>query len=182
MAFLFVYYAIWSAGQGNGVFIERVKALSQPGGDKAETVRQFFFLVLGLILLILGAKLIVNSGIKIAGRYGISEIIIGITLITAGTALPELFTSIAALIKQKAEISMGNVIGSTIFNIFVILGAVIVISPITVPVALLNFDLLFLILFTLILVTLLRTSDRIIRVEGALLLAAYAGYIFYLVN
>lgn len=182
MAFLFVYYAIWSAGQGNGDFIDKIKALSKPGDGRKETVRQAFFLLLGIILLVLGARLIVNAGTGVAEHYGISEIIIGVTLITIGTALPEIFASIAALIKQRAEISMGNVIGSTIFNIFVILGIVMIICPIAVPIALINFDLLFLILFTLILVTLLRTSDRIVRIEGAILLLSYAGYIAYLIN
>lgn len=181
MAFLFIYYAIWSAGQNNGELINKIRALKQAGDGKTETVRQFFFLILGLILLILGAKFIVSSAVSIAGRYGVNEIVIGVTLITMGTALPELFASITALIKQRAEISFGNVIGSTIFNIFVILGVVLMITPIIVPAYLINFDLLFLILFTLILVTLLRASDRMVRIEGAVLLLSYIGYIAYLV-
>jgi len=181
MAFLYVYYAIWSAGQGDGSLIERIRTLRHSTDNKEETVKQFFYLLLGLILLILGARLLVNSGISFAKYFGVSDIIIGITIITIGTALPELFTSITALIKKRIEISLGNVIGSTVFNIFIILGVVLVISPIIVPLDLINFDLLFLILFTLILITLLRTSDRVARLEGAVLLLAYFGYIGYLV-
>lgn len=183
MAFLFIYYAIWSAGQGSTGIINRIKMFRQTDSadGKTETAKHFFNLILGLILLILGARLLVNSGISLAKHFGVSDIIIGITLITIGTATPELFTSIAALIKKRTEISLGNVIGSTIFNIFVILGVVLVITPISVPTGLINFDLLFLILFTLILITLLRTSDRMARIEGAILLVSYLGYIGYLI-
>jgi cation:H+ antiporter len=179
MAFLFIYYAVWSAGQGGGM-IEKIKSILSSGDDRAEVVRQFFFLILGLILLVLGARFLVNSSVYFARHFGVSEIIIGITLVTVGTTSPELFTSIAALIKRKTEISLGNVIGATIFDIFIILGVVSVISPIIVPVSLINFDLLFLILFALIFVTLLHTSDRITRIEGAILLISYFSYIGFL--
>lgn len=180
MAFLFIYYAIWSAGQGRGKIMGKIAVLLS-NDDRGEAVRQFCYLILSLLLLLIGAKLLVNSGIFFAKHFGVSDIIIGITLVTLGTALPELFASLAALIKKQAEISLGNVIGTTIFNIFVILGVVSVISPIIVPAGLINFDLLFLILFTLILVTLLRTSDRIARIEGAILLISYFFYIGFLI-
>jgi len=181
MAFLFIYYAVWSAGQGRGRMVEKIKVILSSGDEREEIVRQSFFLVLGLILLILGARFLVNSGVNFARYFGVDDIIIGITLITLGTTSPELFTSITALIKKQTEISLGNVIGATIFNIFIILGVVSVISPIIVPASLINFDLLFLILFALIFVTLLRTSDRIARLEGAILLISYLAYISFLV-
>jgi len=181
MAFLFIYYAIWSAGQGRIRVIEKVKTALALDSDRGEIIRQFFYLILSLLLLILGAKFLVTSGVNFARYFNVSEIVIGITLVTLGTASPEILTSIAALIKKKTEISLGNVIGTTIFNIFIILGMVAVISPVVVPLALINFDLLFLILLTLILVTLLRTSDRIARVEGAILLVSYFLYISFLI-
>jgi cation:H+ antiporter len=183
MAFLYIYYAIWSAGQGDGGIVERIKIIQKTHADKEEVVKQFFYLVLGLILLIIGARFLVNSGIGIAKYFGVNDIIIGITIITVGTAMPEIWTSLTALVKKSAEISLGNVIGSTVFNIFVIFGIVLVISrsPIIVPISIINFDLLFLILLTLILVTLLRTSDRIARFEGVILLVSYFSYIIYLI-
>lgn len=181
MAFLFIYYAVWSAGQAEREINGRVKSFVKDSVNKVETVKNFFNFILGLILLIIGAKFLVSSGVSLAEYFGISQVIIGITLISFGTVMPELFTSITAIIKKQAEISLGNVIGSTIFNVFVILGIVIIISPIIIPASIISFDLLFLIILTLILVTLLRTNDRIARIEGLILLITYFGYIAYLI-
>lgn len=84
----------------------------------------------GLLLLVVGADLLVDSATTIAREFGISEAVIGLTIVAVGTSLPELATSVVAALRRQTEISVGNVIGSNIFNIFGILGVTAMISPI----------------------------------------------------
>ena len=141
------------------------------------------FIVVGLSLLIIGGRLVVNSAIAIAQDFGISEKIIALTIVAAGTSLPELVTSIVAASKQKSDIAIGNVIGSNIFNILFILSVSGLISPIAFNPNF-NAELLLLIGGTLLLTIFMFTSKKmkIDRWEGAVLLGIFVVYTIYLIN
>lgn len=133
---------------------------------------------LGLIALFFGGKYLVDGAVVIAKYLGMSEKVIGLTIIAVGTSLPELATSVVAAYRKKADIAVGNIVGSNIFNIFFVLGTTSVISPISFdPSA--NFDILVTILASvlLFLATITFRKQRIDRIEGVVFLLIYTGYI-----
>jgi cation:H+ antiporter len=136
-------------------------------------------MIAGLGLLILGANLFVQSAVAVAKIFNVSDAIIGLTIVAIGTSLPELITSIVASYKKEADIAIGNVVGSNIFNILGILGITAIIIPIS-SVGISYIDLGVMLIFAIILFPLSRTGFSISRLEGSLLLAGYAAYIFYL--
>lgn len=140
-------------------------------------------IIIGLGALVAGGKLVVNSAVEIATVLGVSEKIIGLTIVAAGTSLPELATSIVAAAKRKSDIAVGNIIGSNVFNIFLILSVSSLIRPISYNISF-NADLLLLTGGTLLLFFAMFTGKRhkLDRWEAILLLAAYAIYTFYLLN
>jgi len=139
------------------------------------------FIVLGLTLLVVGGKLVVNSAVEIATFLGVSQAVIGLTIVAAGTSLPELATSIVATLKKNNDIAIGNVIGSNIFNIFLILGISSVIRPIPFNVKF-NFDMYLLIFGTLLLIIAMFVGKKsqLSRWQAGILFAIYLGYIISL--
>ena len=137
------------------------------------------FMVVGLGLLILGADLFVQSAVAIAKMFNVSDAIIGLTIVSIGTSLPELITSVVASFKRESDIIMGNVIGSNIFNILSILGITAIIIPIR-SAGITYVDLGVMIFVAIILLPLSKSGFLITRLEGALLLLGYAGYMYYL--
>jgi cation:H+ antiporter len=138
------------------------------------------FLVAGLALLIFGANLFVQSAVAIAKLFNVSDAIIGLTIVAVGTSLPELITSVVAAYKKEADIAIGNVVGSNIFNILGILGITALIVPIN-AVGISYIDLGIMLLTAIILFPLSRTGFSISRLEGAFLLAGYVFYIYHLI-
>lgn len=136
----------------------------------------------GLAMLIGGGELVVDSAIDIAHHYGLSEKLIGLTILAAGTSLPELATSCVAAYKKNTDIAIGNVVGSNIFNIFFILGITAFVSPIQYNAAM-NFDLQVLMASTILLMVFMFTlnTHKLDRWEAMLMLAAYISYTIYLV-
>ncbi|MBA3985892.1 MAG: calcium/sodium antiporter [Flavobacteriales bacterium] len=147
------------------------------------TLKAILFIVIGLAGLVIGGQLIVTSATSIAQSFGLSERVIGLTIVSIGTSLPELATSIVAVRKKNVDIAIGNVVGSNIFNIFFVLGVSAFITPVVVASAsfidiLLNIVagiLLFLFVFT-------GKYRRIDRWEGIVLLTLYVGYLIYLIG
>jgi cation:H+ antiporter len=139
-------------------------------------------ILFGLAGLVAGGRLVVDSAIHIATGLGISEKIIGLTIIAAGTSLPELATSVVAAVKKNNDIAVGNIIGSNIFNIFLILGISSVIRPLSYDRAF-NTDIYFLALGTLALFVMMFTGGRkkLDRWEAALLLVAFVFYTIFFV-
>lgn len=138
------------------------------------------FIIVGLALLLIGANLFVQSAVAIAKIFNVSDAIIGLTVVAIGTSLPELITSIVAAYKKEADIAIGNVVGSNIFNILGILGITALVIPIS-SVGISYVDLGVMLFTAIILFPLSRTGFSISRLEGAFLLAGYAGYIYYLI-
>ncbi|RYD01678.1 hypothetical protein N752_29320 [Desulforamulus aquiferis] len=139
-----------------------------------------FYAVGGMVGIILGANLVVKGSTSIALQLGMSETLVGLTIIAFGTSLPELITSITAALKKESEIAIGNIVGSNIFNILFILSISSVITPLTVEDKYL-FDAIIMIIYTLILFFFSLTHHRVNRVEGIILSASYIGYVGYII-
>lgn len=137
----------------------------------------------GLGALIAGGRLVVTSAVDIARVMGMSEKLIGLTIVAAGTSLPELATSVVAAIKKNNDIAVGNIVGSNIFNIFLILGVSSVINPVSFN-TVFNIDILLLTIGTLLLFFAMFTGrkHKLDRWEAILLLSIYIGYTVYLVG
>lgn len=138
------------------------------------------FMIVGLGLLIFGANLFVQSAVAIAKLFYVSDAVIGLTIVAVGTSLPELITSIVASIKKEADIALGNVVGSNIFNILSILGITAIIIPIS-SAGISYVDSGIMLITAIVLLPLSKTGLSISRLEGALLLFGYAVYIYYLI-
>ena len=130
---------------------------------------------LGLIGLIYGSDLLVKNAIIIAQQLGMSEAMIGLTIVAAGTSVPELATSVVAAVKRQSDIAIGNVIGSNIFNILLILGTAGAIHPIETP-DINILDSLFLLGTGLMLWLFMKGGTKITRLQGIIFLLAYIGY------
>ncbi len=141
------------------------------------------FVIFGIGLLILGSRWLVNSSIEIARAFNVSELIIGLTIIAAGTSLPEVATSVVASIKGERDIAVGNVVGSNIFNILLVLGLSSILSGSGIPVndAALNFDVPVMIAVAVACLPIFFTGNLIDRWEGILFLVYYIIYTGYLV-
>ncbi|MFQ3595041.1 MAG: calcium/sodium antiporter [Sphingomonadaceae bacterium] len=133
----------------------------------------------GLFLIIIGGKLLVDSAITLARVLGMSESVIGLTIVAVGTSLPELVTSVIAALRKQSDIAVGNVLGSNIYNILGIGGATGLIVPTAFPPDMLGID-LFVMLGSAIALFLFALDRSVSRLEGALLLAAYVGYTAWL--
>jgi cation:H+ antiporter len=133
--------------------------------------------LIGLMLVLVGASWLVNSAISIAHALGVNESIVGLTVVAAGTSMPELVTSLVAAIRRQADIAIGNIIGSNIFNVLGILGATAVVEPIPVPEQIRGFDGYFMCAVTLVFIAASITGRRISRGEGAVFLLCYCAYL-----
>jgi cation:H+ antiporter len=134
----------------------------------------------GLALVIIGGHFLVEGAVAFARSHGVSETVIGLTIVAVGTSMPELVTSVMAAIRKETDVAFGNIVGSNIYNILGIGGATALIAPTAVPAEIVGFDNFVMIAASLLLVAFATTGRRIERWEGALLVAAYAGYIAWL--
>ena len=146
-----------------------------------EIIKQLAILIVGFTLLVKGADLFVDGASGIAKKFGISELIIGLTIVAMGTSAPEAAVSIAAAAKGSAGISIGNVIGSNIMNIFIILGVVAAIVPLKIERSTVRYEMPFTILVTAVFV-LMGRDGLITRLDGAILWAGLLLYIAYLLR
>jgi cation:H+ antiporter len=133
----------------------------------------------GLGILVLGSSLLVEHSVILAKALGVSEAVIGLTIVAAGTSMPELATSVVAAFRKQPDIAIGNIIGSNIFNILAILGTSSLIAPLHAP-GIASRDYLAMIAATVLLIPLLYTGRLLHRLEGALLLSLYGVYLLYL--
>jgi cation:H+ antiporter len=165
-------YTLWAA--------HREAAAVQAEAEAAGPLwRDVAFVAGGLALLAGGAHLLVSGAVSIAERAGLSEAVIGLTILAAGTSLPELATSVVAALRGQSDLAIGNVVGSNIFNVLGILGVTALARPL-VPGGIGPVDLGVMCVLAVALLPLLRTGFRLDRWEGGLLLLAYAGYLAHL--
>jgi cation:H+ antiporter len=146
-------------------------------------VKNLGFIIGGLVLLVLGSRWLVDSAITIARSLGVSELLIGLTIVAAGTSLPELATSVVATIRGERDIAVGNVLGSNIFNILAVLGLSAIVSPggINVSESILQFDAPVAIAVAFACLPIFYSGGKIDRWEGFLFLAYYLAYTAYLI-
>ncbi len=144
---------------------------------------QILLIVVGLVLLVLGARWLVAAAVDFARALGISELVIGLTLVAAGTSLPEVATSVTAAIRGERDIAVGNVVGSNLFNILGVLGISAALAPdsLTVPASMLSFDLPVMVAVALACLPIFLTGNLIARWEGGLFFAYYVAYTAYLI-
>lgn len=134
----------------------------------------------GLALVVLGGYFLVGGAIDLARAIGISETIIGLTIVALGTSMPELVTSVMAALRKETDVAFGNIVGSNIYNILGIGGTTVLIAPAAVPAELVRFDNIVMVAVSVILVVFAYTGMRVSRWEGAFLLASYLGYLAWL--
>jgi len=172
----FTVLTLYAAKRGASVVAEAAadEAPSEPGGEG--TGKMALFVLAGLASLYVGGELFVAGARGIAELIGVSDRVIGLTIVAIGTSLPELAASMVAAARGHSSLAVGNVIGSNIFNIFLILGIVPMIRSIDTPMAAVQLDLYFLIGLTLFGAIVMRGDRRITRTEGVILLLAYAGF------
>ena len=135
------------------------------------------FLLLGLIGLPLGASLLVDNATIIAKEFGVSDTVIGLTLVAIGTSLPELATTVMAALRRQADVALGNVIGSNMFNLLAIIGVAGLVGPIQVDPAFLRFDLWVMLGASLLLIPVVYLGQNITRLWGIVLSVLYAVYL-----
>jgi cation:H+ antiporter len=132
----------------------------------------------GLAVVVIGGKLLVVGAIGFAQDIGISETVIGLTIVAIGTSLPELVTSVIAAIRRHGDMALGNILGSNIYNILAVAGVTALIAPTAIPPEIVRFDSLVMLAVSILLLVVARTGNRITRGEGAVLLACYGGYFY----
>ena len=137
------------------------------------------FVAGGLALLVVGSRFFVSSAVALARTAGMSDLVIGLTIVSAGTSLPELVTSLVAARRRHPDIAVGNIVGSIIFNVLGILGIAAVIRPQFLAPGVLAIDVPVMILAALALVPVIRSQGVISRREGLALLACYGGYLVF---
>ena len=146
--------------------------------------RALLWLVVGLVLLIVSSRLLVWGAVGIASGFGVSDLIIGLTIVAIGTSLPELASSVIAARKNEHDIALGNILGSNLFNTLAVVGIAGSIQPMTVGPEVFFRDIMVMAALTFSLFVLgygFKGQGRINRFEGAILLAVYIGYCSYLV-
>lgn len=178
-AILFVFFIIFMT-----ITIKESKSVdSQEENTQIKTIKVWqaiAFLLIGLACLILGSNIFVNGATKLATTLGISDAVIGLTIVAGGTSLPELATSVVAARKGNSGIAIGNVLGSNVFNILMILGITGMITPMSIH-GITQVDLTMLVVSMILLWLFSFTKYRIERWEGAILSILFIGYIIYLI-
>ena len=160
--------------------LQQIKLKVIPGNSEFRLGTAILITVISCASLVVGAHLLIDNAIIIAENFGVSERAISVSLIAVGTSLPELATSLVAAIKKEADISVGNIIGSNIFNILSVLGITAIVKPIEVSPLLRNFDLLWMLGISALLLLFMLPSrnSKLSRVEGCILFLIYILYIY----
>lgn len=178
MFVLFMIYSFKSSASGD----QNEESAESENGN-VNIVKSVLLIVCGLVGLVLGGRLFVNSGSDIARGFGVSDAFIGITVMAVGTSLPELAASVNAAIKKKGQMALGNVIGSNIFNILLILGTSSIIRPLTLGgITMIDMGMMILTTVMIMLSALLISKKEIKRGVGALFFMIYIAYIVYLAS
>lgn len=181
----YLYWAITSSRQEERAKAEaEAEALGEalPASSWTQILPQFAWVGIGLAMLIVGAGWFSDAAVEIARRLGVSELVIGLTIVSIGTSLPEVATSILAAVRGERDIAVGNVVGSNLFNIMAVLGITATFAPagIPIPEEALRFDLPVMIAVALACLPIFFTGHRIDRWEGCLFFGYFCAYTFHL--
>ncbi len=187
-AIFYTTFLIWQSRRETKEIVEEYKEeLEQaPYSSKKPTPQltaQLLFIAAGLGLLVFGSRLFVSGAVDLAKMMGVSDLVIGLTIVAAGTSLPEVATSVLASARGHTDIAVGNVIGSNIFNLFSVLGLTSLVAPSGLPVSpgTISVDLPVMLGVAMICLPVLHTGLRVSRLEGVLLFGLYLAYTAWLV-
>ncbi|MFC0471484.1 calcium/sodium antiporter [Halalkalibacter kiskunsagensis] len=173
---IFLYYVIEAARNSREASTVKEVDIEQTGSWG----KNILITVAGLAAIIFGGYLVVENSTEIAYRFGMSETLVGLTIVAIGSSLPELITSITAAMKKQSEIALGNIVGSSIFNILFVLGVASIISPLPVNDKLF-FDIIVLLILTVFLFIFSRTQYKVGKYEGMALTILYLVYLIYII-
>ncbi len=160
-------------------FASAVSARTLPSGSFGMALAT---VVAGVLLLVVGGRALVTGAVELARIAGMSERVIGLTVVAIGTSMPEVAASVVAAVRGRTDVAIANLLGSNIFNLLGILGITALIHPTVVSPAIRNSDMLWMLATSLLLFPVLRTGMRVTRLEGAILLAIYVVYVALLVR
>ena len=178
-----IAYVIYLIRSSRAEGAEHAAGFDEEYGDGPSTpFRDILAVLAGIGMLVVGSRLLLGASVAVAERLGISELVIGLTLIALGTSLPEIATSILAAVRGQRDIAVGNAVGSNVFNLLAVLGVSGIVAPGGIPVArgALDFDIPVMITVTVACLPIFFTGHLIARWEGALFLAYYVAYTTYL--
>jgi cation:H+ antiporter len=179
LVLLLLVYVIWMIRASR-------KAADQPGTHPVKVTtplwRSLVFVLAGIAGLAFGADLFVEGAVGIARTLGVSEQLIGVTIVAVGTSMPELVTSLLAALRKQSDISIGNLVGSNIFNLLGIIGISAMVLPISVDHTAFLMDLAAMAVIALLLYPLMRMGNKLGRWQGALLLIAYTAYVVMVIQ
>ena len=178
-----VYLIVQSRRESDAVNAEFASASGSGGRWMTKTPAQILLIIVGLAMLVAGSHWLVSASVAFAQALGVSDVVIGLTIVAAGTSMPEVATSLTAALRGERDIAVGNVVGSNTFNVLGCLGLAGVVAPegLPVPPSVLNFDLWVMIAVALTCVPVFASGREIARWEGAVLFAYYFAYAGYLV-
>lgn len=151
------------------------------GGGPRQLALSLAMAVGGIAITIFGARFLVDGAISLAKGLGVSDTIIGLTIVAVGTSMPELVTSVMAALRKHSDVAYGNIVGSNIFNVLFILGTTSIIQPIDIPAQIASFDIWVMLAATGLLVYFARTGATLQRWEGWVFLSSYIAYTGYLI-
>lgn len=184
---LYIAFLIWTvkgSKTSNAKDIAAEMAIENADIEEVNIPKSIIALIIGGIGIVIGGKMVVDSASSIATAWGMSDKLVGLTIVAMGTSLPELVTSAMAALKGEEDMALGNILGSNIFNILLIIGASSIISPILVS-STLVVDFIFLILITILIAILIFAhkgkEKRLGKLEGILFVALYIGYMSYII-
>jgi cation:H+ antiporter len=153
---------------------------SEPAVVTGTLPRHFALTVVGIAVLIGGSEMLVIGGVDLARRFGVSEALVGLTVVAFGTSLPELATSVVAVLKGQSEIGVGNVLGSNVFNLGLVIGTAFTIRPAAVPINVIRWDIPILVTATAVVGLFVLRDGCITRWEASFMLALFAAYLVFL--
>jgi cation:H+ antiporter len=178
---IFVYRMVAKSRKDEKVRSEANKDNEQEDVKTIPVWKSLTFVALGLIGLFFGAEWFVDGAIQIAASFGLSDAIIGVTVVAVGTSMPELIASVIAAVRKQADISIGNIIGSNIFNIFGVLGLTAIIHPIGVGKESVTFDGVWMVVVALLLFPMMYIGKALGRISGVILVVSYFVYIGWMI-
>ncbi|MCB9196197.1 MAG: calcium/sodium antiporter [Flavobacteriales bacterium] len=183
---ILIVYTIWMIRKSRKDEKKKIGELLEADEINADEKKQnplvaLGFILVGLVALYFGSEWFVSGASDIAKKFGLSDSVIGVTVVAFGTSAPELVASIMAAIKKQSDISVGNLIGSNIFNIFAVLGVTSIVKPVEVSWDMFAFDMMWMCAVALLMVPVLYLGDKIGRIKGVVLVLAYIVYISWIV-
>ena len=177
---LFIIYLVYlfrMAKKGQAA-VEEV----EEAGKKDSVLKMIVLIIVGAVLIVLGSNVSVDAATELARIFGMSERLIGLTVVALGTSLPELVTSVTAGLKGKADIAIGNIVGSNVFNILFVIGTSALITPVVYQANFLVDSIVCVAVAALLLVCVLNKDNKLKRWGGITMLVCYAAYFVYLIQ